>query len=366
MRISSAGHAQPGLEEVTQGVFGGLAENTRDFTIGNDMFTTLEAYESIGNAREILELVGAYKSGSLAMSEEQRRHMVAVSRFTEPRRKGSGLLTKNTATARWMVEGSVFRKWTNAGTSEYHTLSFEASSYVPSRFYVRSESTQALVLPPGLWSGFERAAVVGRLLPVFNATSAMNVDLLAKMKTGPTMRLSASNSRGDESWDESRLTSYSVAPAVGLNFTRHQGVGLFVDGDGSGATLVVRFISGNVARDYAVPLTFTGKQWIEIPAGEQGWSVRNWGPVGKGAVVWVAMNYETITDVAVGIGYLPANTTSTVTISGLQALSEIAASVVDPKITVGDQTVQAKGTLSTYDQFTLNLTTMTHHYHTTL
>ena len=355
LMIDSAGHPQPGLEEVTNQIFGGLAGNTREFVIGNDMFTTLEAYDRIGNAGEILDLVRAYKSGSFAMSEEQRQHMVAVSRFTEPRRKANGLFAKNTATAQWMLEGSVFRKWTNTGTSEYHTLSFAASSYVPSRFYVRTESTQALVLPPGLWSGFERAAVVGRLLPVFNATSAMNVDLLAKMKTGPTLRLSASNSGGNESWDEGRLTSYSVAPASApLNFTRHQGVGLFVDGDGSGATLVVRFISGNVARDYAVPLTFTGKQWIEIPAGEQGWSVRNWGPTGKGAVVWVAMNYDKITDVAVGIGYLPANTTSTVTISGLQALSEIAASIVDPKITVGDQTVQAKGTLSTYDQFTLD------------
>jgi hypothetical protein len=350
MRIASAGHPQPGLEEVTNQVFGGLEGNTRDFTIGHDMFSTLEAYERIGNAGEILELVRAYKSGSFAMSEENRQHMVAASRFTEPRRKA-----KNTAKARWMVEGTVFRKWTNAGTSEYHTLSFAASSYVPSRFYVRSESTQTLVLPPGLWSGFDRAAVVGRLLPVFNATSAMNVDLLAKMKTGPTLRLSASNPGADDSWDEGRLTSYSVAPASApLNFTRHQGVGLFVDGDGSGATLVVRFVSGTVARDYAVPLTFTDRQWIEIPAGEQGWSARNWGPTGKGAVVWVAMNYERITDVAVGVGYLPGHTTSNVTISGLQALSEIVASVVDPKITVGDQTIQAKGTLSTYDQFTLD------------
>ena len=112
------------------------------------------------------------------------------------------------------------------------------------------------------------------MLPVFNATSATNVDLLAKMKTGPTLRLSASNPAGAESWDERRLTSYSVAPASApLNFTRHQGIGLFVDGDGSGATLVVRLLSGNVARDYAVPLTFTGKQWIEIPAGEQGCAV---------------------------------------------------------------------------------------------
>ena len=351
LRIAEAGHPQPGLEEVTHAVFSGLAGNTRDFPIGSDMFSTLEAYERVGNVGEILELVRAYKSGSFALSEELRQHMVAVSRFTEPRRKA-----KNTANARWMLEGTVFRKWTNAGTSEYHTFSFAASSYVPSRFYMRSESSQALVLPPGLWSGFTHAAVVGRLLPVFNATSAMNVDLLAKMKTGPILRLSASNTGDSDSFDESRLTSYSVAPASApLNFTRHQGVGLFVDGDGSGATLVIRFLCPGVARDYAVPLTFKGRQWIEIPAGEQGWSARNWGPIGKSAAVWGSgMNYARILDVAVGIGYLPPHTTSNVTISGLQALSELVASIVDPKITVGDQTVQAKGTLSTYDQFTLD------------
>jgi hypothetical protein len=350
MRIDTAGHPQPGLEEVVNLIFGGLAGNSRQFTIGSDMFATLEAYERIGNAMDILELVRDYKSASFAMSAEQRQHMVAAARFTEPRRKA-----KNTVKARWMLDGSVFRKWTNAGTAEYHTLSFAASSYVPSRFYVQSGITQALVLPSGLWSGFERAAVVGRLLPSFNATSSMNVDLLATMKMGPTLRLSASNLAGTESWDESRLTTYSVPPtSAPLNLSQHQGVGLFVDGDGSGATLVVRFISGNVARDYAVPLTFTGKQWIEIPAGEQGWSVRNWGPTGKGAIVWVAMNYEKINAVAIGMGYLPANITSNVTISGLLALSEVTSSVVNPNITVGDQTVNAKGTLSTYDQFTLD------------
>ena len=320
LRIDEAGHPQPGLEEVTNAIFGSLAGNSRDFTIGSDMFSTLEAYERIGNVGEILELFKAYKSGSFALSEELREHMVAVSRFTEPRRKA-----KNTAYARWMVEGTVFRKWMNAGTSEYHTFSFAASSYVPSRFYMRSESSHALVLPPGLWSGFAHAAVVGRLLPDFSATSAMNVDLLAKMKTGPILRLSASNTGDSDSFDESRLTSYSVAPASApLNFTRHQGVGLFVDGDGSGATLVVRFLCPGVARDYAVPLTFKGRQWIEIPAGEQGWSARNWGPIGRSAAVWGSgMNYARITDVAVGIGYLPPHTTSNVTISGLQALSEL-------------------------------------------
>ena len=92
----------------------------------------------------------------------------------------------------------------------------------------------------------------------------------------------------------------------------------------------------------------------QVPAGEQGWSARNWGPTGKGAVVWVQMNYESITEVAVGVGYLPAHTSSKVDITGLQALSEVEAPLVDPVITVGDQTVLAKGTLSMYDQFTLD------------
>ena len=48
-------------------------------------------------------------------------------------------------------------------------------------------------------------------------------------------------------------------------------------------------------------------------------TVRNWGPA-KGVEVWVQMNYAKIDTVAVGVGYLPANTSSNVTVSGLQAL----------------------------------------------
>lgn len=92
----------------------------------------------------------------------------------------------------------------------------------------------------------------------------------------------------------------------------------------------------------------------QVPAGEQGWSARNWGPTGHGAVVWVQMDYASITEVAVGIGYLPANTASKVAVTGLRALSAVEASMLDPVITVGDQTVHAKGTLSMYDQFTLD------------
>lgn len=170
---------------------------------------------------------------------------------------------KNVAKARWMVEGDVYRKWINTGTAVYDTLSFPTSSYVPSRFYTHSGTRVPLVLPPGLQSGFDRAAVIGRLLPQFDASSAQNVDLMAKMKVGPALQLSASNPTAAESWDDSRLKVHSVARAdAPLDFSNHQGIGMFVDGDGSGGTLVFRVISGNVGRDYAVPLNFTGRQWV--------------------------------------------------------------------------------------------------------
>ena len=138
LELTSAGHAQPGMEEVANNAIKGLASNTRDFSIGHDLRSTLDAYEQVGNALNIFEFVRDYKAGSLAMKKEQRQHMVSAAWFMEPRRH-----VKNTARARWMVDGDVYRKWTNAGTSVYHTLSFSASSYVPSRFYVPSGTMES-------------------------------------------------------------------------------------------------------------------------------------------------------------------------------------------------------------------------------
>ena len=202
------------------------------------------------------------------------------------------------------------------------------------------------------------ARVIGRLMPRFEATSTQNIDLFEKMKLGAaTLQLSASNPSSAESWDEQRLKEYTYAVTPALDLAKHRGVGMFVDGDGSGGTVVVRVTCGNTARDFAVPLTFKGRQWVEVPstAAEQGLRVRNWGPVGKGAAIWAGINYSHAIGVAVGVGYLPPNGHSNVTVSGLQALSEIHEPLLNPKITVGDRSVQAHGmTLRTYGHFTLH------------
>jgi hypothetical protein len=113
-------------------------------------------------------------------------------------------------------------------------------------------------------------------------------------------------------------------------------------------------VCGTAARDYAVPLDFTGKQWVEVPSSEQGLRVAHWGPIGKGAALWAGINMASCNGVAIGLGYLPANGLSNVTVSGLQALSEISQPLINPKLTVGDITVHAEGTLRAYDHFTLD------------
>jgi hypothetical protein len=329
-----------------------LCDNTRQFSVGHDLRSTLDVYNDasghgVGNVEQVLTLVNEYKRGSLAMGPEQRQCMreTVMTKQKHPR-------ISNVLNASWMVEGAVFRKWVSTGTEVYDYKAYSMSSFIPPRFYAQSESRVALVPPTELQAGFEKAQVIGRVLPRFDALSPMNIDLFEKMKVaGATLQLSAHNPSPMESWDEGRLKEYRVLPA--LNLTQHQGIGMFVDGDGSGGTLVVRVVCGTTARDYAAPLTFTGRQWVEIPSPEQGLRVSNWGPIGKGAAIWAGINFAEAVGISIGIGYMPPSATTNVTVSGLQALSEIREPLVDPQITVGDETVHATGTLQAYDHFIL-------------
>jgi len=347
------GRDTAGLDGVAIQLTSSLSANTRLFSVGHDLQSTIDVYDDssghgAGNVREVLAMVGEYKRASLAMGAKQRQYMSGSVMYKSADRSNLGIIN-----ATWMVEGNIFRKWISAGTSVYDHNAYEPCSYIPPRFYAPSGTTVQLVLPAELQLGFEQARVVGRLLPRFDATSPQNIDLFNKMQLGSSsVRLDATNPTAAESWDETRLKTYTVSPA--LDLTKHQGIGMFVDGDGSGGTLVVRVVCGTTARDYAVPLTFLGKQWVEIPNAEQGLRARKWGPVGKGAALWAGIDYSQVVGVAIGVGYLPPKGHTNVTVSGLRALNEIAAPLIDPEITVGDKSVQAEGTLQPYDHFTLS------------
>jgi len=120
-----------------------------------------------------------------------------------------------------------------------------------------------------------------------------------------------------------------------------RGIGMEIDGDGSGATLLVQ-IRGKGTRDYTVPIDFTGRRWIEIPNGEVAWAQAEWG----WRMLTKHCNYDTVSMVNLGFGYIPPLTKPTVTVSRLQALAEIPVTLTNPMLTLGTRRVTVTGTVS--------------------
>lgn len=167
--------------------------------------------------------------------------------------------------ATWVVEGKLFRKWVNMETEIYSNLYFSSNNNIPPRFYIPAGAAISLLVPEEvLEHGFQHCKVTGRVLPRYDPTSPDNINLFEAMHvTSAHLSVTASNpSTTADLIDEKNLQEYVLQNP--LNLTENQGLGLYVTGDGSNGTLVIRVKAG-AARDFAVPLNFIGRQWIEIP-----------------------------------------------------------------------------------------------------
>ncbi len=156
-------------------------------------------------------------------------------------------------------------------------------------------------------------------------------------KEGDLLRVTASPADGKELWENHDFPSWNGA----LDLSDRRGVGMEIDGDGSGATLLVQ-IRGQGTRDYAVPIDFTGRRWIEIPNGEVSWAQGCWG----WRMETKHCDYEKIGAVQLGFGYVPPRTKPSVTVGRLQALAEIPVTLTNPVLTLGTRRVTMRGTVS--------------------
>jgi hypothetical protein len=118
-------------------------------------------------------------------------------------------------------------------------------------------------------------------------------------------------------------------------------MGLWIEGDQSGAVLVVQ-LAGDMGRDYAIPIDFTGRRWIEIPHGQASYALGKWG--WRFAASKYA-HYDRVTAVRLGYGYLPPERSASVTIGGLQALREIPVELRDPVIDTQTGTLRIHGAI---------------------
>ncbi len=99
------------------------------------------------------------------------------------------------------------------------------------------------------------------------------------------------------------------------NMANHRGIGLTIEGDGSGAIFAIE-IAG---RDYVVPIDFTGEKVIEILNGEVAWHEERWG--------WRMgtkhTRYSMVTYFRTGFCRIPASTSPRVKVKEIKLLKEI-------------------------------------------
>ena len=120
------------------------------------------------------------------------------------------------------------------------------------------------------------------------------------------------------------------------NSQNASGLAFTVTGDGSGALLVLQV--GN-AKDYVVPIDFTGRKDIFIPTSETSRTAGGWG-----------MRYHTkratyglFHGVFIGFGRVPANTHAKVLIENLRMVGEKPSSIKNPVIHAGEGTLAIQG-----------------------
>jgi hypothetical protein len=125
--------------------------------------------------------------------------------------------------------------------------------------------------------------------------------------------------------------------SVDLDLTRHRGLACTVEGDGSGALLLLQVGQ----RDYVIPLDFTGQRDVVIPHGEVAWARADWG----WRMETKHNDYGNVRRVKVGLPQMARAGTSTATVTNLRALAEIARPLVDPVVRVGERVLRLRGTV---------------------
>lgn len=160
------------------------------------------------------------------------------------------------------------------------------------------------------------------------------------------MLLTATNSTARDFWEEEALPTWGCR----VPLRDRRGVLLEVEGDGSGAVLVVQ-LHGAGMRDYVVKLDFIGPRQIVIPNGEVAWSAGCWG--------WrfgaKQFDYRgELRAVSLGFGHLPAKASARVVVRRLELMENATGVLRDPVVRVCDGFVRLRGDVHEHEYLVID------------
>lgn len=127
---------------------------------------------------------------------------------------------------------------------------------------------------------------------------------------------------------------------VSSSIQNAKGLGIVITGDGSNALFVIR-LRGRGARDFVIPIDFTGKRYIEIPDPQVSWSDARW-PITS---AWKRWQGHAISSVLAGFVSVPPGTKASVFIEDIQLLPELNSALTNPVIHCGNGTIAIEGVI---------------------
>jgi len=162
-----------------------------------------------------------------------------------------------------------------------------------------------------------------------------NIELMSEALDGV---LQAHNERPEPVYHVRDLPAYPLR----VDLSAHRGLGVELEGDGSGALVLVQ-LEGKGCRDYVIPADFGGVRYVEVPCGEVSWARADWG--------WrmgtKCMDYASAVQCRIGFGMLPPRCTASVRIRRLLALAEEPVPLENPCVRINDTSLHIEGAVAT-------------------
>lgn len=128
---------------------------------------------------------------------------------------------------------------------------------------------------------------------------------------------------------------------VNATMAKARGIAMTVKGDGSGALLHIK-LYGRGARDYLVPIDFTGEREIVVPCGEVAWSMTDYGWRGES----MHMDYSCVDMASVQFARVPGRCDAKVTIKDLRIMQDYVAEVENPVIKCSGGSLKILGSVA--------------------
>lgn len=149
--------------------------------------------------------------------------------------------------------------------------------------------------------------------------------------------LEARNDRSDDLYNVRNLFEWEFRG----DLSGHPGLAVEMDGDGSGALVVVQ-LAGKGCRDFVFPVDFTGRRTVVVPGGEVSWYRADWGfRMGT-----KCMDYSQVKTCRLGLGMTPAKSSVSVKVHKVVALRARPAALENPVVQFNDQTLMVSGTIA--------------------